>query len=103
MTDWIISLVPWWAWLAMAVTAVVVVWKLFGWQGALAALAGLVAVLGYGKGRNDAYRDERARADRRNLEAAKNRKDVDDEIDQLGSNDVSDRLARWMRDDPDAR
>lgn len=51
MIDWLISLVPWWAWLAMAVTAVAVVWRIFGWQGALAAAAGLVAALSYGKGR----------------------------------------------------
>lgn len=51
MIDWLISLVPWWAWLAMAVTAVAVVWRIFGWQGALAAAAGLIAALSYGKGR----------------------------------------------------
>jgi hypothetical protein len=51
MIDWIISLVPWWAWLAMAVTAVVVVWRFFGWQGALAAAAAFLAALSYGKGR----------------------------------------------------
>lgn len=98
MIDWLISLVPWWAWLAAAVTAVVVVWRFFGWQGALAAAAGLLAALSYGKGRNDAYRDERARRDRQNLEASKTRKEIDDEIDQLGSNGVDERLARWLRD-----
>lgn len=51
MIDWAISLVPWWAWLAMAVTAVVVVWRFFGWQGALAAAAAFLAALSYGKGR----------------------------------------------------
>lgn len=51
MIDWAISLVPWWAWLAVAVAAVVVVWRFFGWQGALAAAAAFVAALSYGKGR----------------------------------------------------
>ena len=98
MIDWAISLVPWWAWLAMAVTAVVVVWRFFGWQGALAAAAGFLAALSYGKGRAEALRDERARSDRNNLQAAKDRKEIDDEIDQLGSDDIDQRLARWLRD-----
>lgn len=51
MIDWIISLVPRWAWLAMAVTAVVAIWRFFGWQGALAAAAAFLAALSYGKGR----------------------------------------------------
>lgn len=102
MMDWIINLVPWWVWLITAITAVAIVWRLIGWQGAVAAAIALVAALSYGKGRNEAYRDERAKVDRRNLEAAKTRKDIDDEVDQLGSNDVDERLRHWMRDN-DAR
>lgn len=51
MIDWLISLVPWWVWLTAAIVAVVAVWRLFGWQGALAAAAGFIAALSYGKGR----------------------------------------------------
>lgn len=101
MFDWLISLVPWWVWLALAIAAVVAVWRLFGWQGALAAAAGFIAALSYGKGRGDALQQEQARTDRQNLEASKTRKEIDDEIDQLGSNDVDERLARWMRDGKD--
>jgi hypothetical protein len=99
MTDWLISLVPWWAWLALAVTAVVVVYRLLGWRGALAAAAGLMAVIGYGKGRHDESLAERNRRDRENLKASQNRKEIDDAIDQLGSNDLDERYSRWMRDD----
>ncbi|CAN7596451.1 hypothetical protein [Devosia sp. LjRoot3] len=35
----------------MAVTAVVAIWRFFGWQGALAAAAAFLAALSYGKGR----------------------------------------------------
>lgn len=100
MIDWLISLVPWWAWLTAALAAVAVIWRFFGWKGALAALAA-GAALSYGKGRADVLRDEQARSDRNNLQAAKDRKEIDDEIDQLGSNDVDERLARWMRDGKD--
>jgi hypothetical protein len=51
MIDWLLSLVPWWVWLTLAIAAVVAVWRLFGWQGALAAAAGFLAALSYGKGR----------------------------------------------------
>ena len=99
MMDWLVSLIPWWVWLCLAAAVVGVVWRVAGWQGALAAVAGLLAVLTYGKGRTDAYRDERAALDRRNAQAMKDREDVDDEIADLGSNDVDERFARWMRDD----
>lgn len=51
MIDWLISLVPWWAWLAMGVIAIGFVWRLFGWQGALAAAVGTITAMSYGKGR----------------------------------------------------
>jgi hypothetical protein len=99
MMDWLLNLIPWWAYLIAGAVAVVAVWRLLGWQSALAALAGLVAILGYGKGRNDAYRDAQGRSDQNNLKASRNRKEIDDEIDQLGSNDIDERLSRWLRDD----
>ncbi len=100
--DWLLSLIPWWAWLLAAAVAIGTVWRLLGWQGAVVAAAGLLAAFGYGKGRYDAARDSQAATDRRNAQAMKDRKDVDDEIADLGSNDVDERFARWMRDD-DAR
>lgn len=51
MIDWIINLVPWWGWLIAAAIALGAAWRLLGWQGALVAAAGLLAALGYGKGR----------------------------------------------------
>jgi hypothetical protein len=97
--DWLLSLVPWWLYLIAAAVAVGGVWRLLGWQGAVVAAAGFLAAFGYGKGRYDAMRDERAANDRRNNQAMKDRKEIDDEITGLGSNDVDERFARWMRDD----
>lgn len=51
MTDWIMSIVPWWAWLIAVAIVIGAVWRLFGWQSALVAAAGFIAALGYGKGR----------------------------------------------------
>lgn len=97
--DWVLSLVPWWAWLLAAAVAIGAAWRLLGWQGAVAAAAGFIAVFGYGKGRADASRDAQATIDRRNSKASQARKDIDDEVDQLGSNDLDSRYRQWLRDD----
>ncbi|UXN73361.1 hypothetical protein N8D56_21175 [Devosia sp. A8/3-2] len=52
--NWLLDLVPWWAWLLLAAVSVGTAWRLLGWQGALVAAAGLLAAPGYGKGRADA-------------------------------------------------
>lgn len=36
---------------------------------------------------------------KRRLESAKQRKEIDDEVQNLGSNDVDQSFARWVRDD----
>lgn len=102
MMDWVISLVPWWAWLLLAAAAIGAAWRLLGWQGALVATAGLLAALGYGKGRADAVGQERARIREQNLQSMKDRKETDDEVADLGSNDLDSRYRDWLRDD-DAR
>lgn len=100
--DWLLSLIPWWAWLIAAAIAVGTVWRLLGWQGAVVAAAGLLAVLGYGKGRYDAAREQRAATDRRNTQAMKDRKEIDDDVSEMGSNDLDSAYQRWLRDN-DAR
>jgi hypothetical protein len=99
MIDWLISLVPWWAWLLAAAVAIGAAWRLLGWQGALVAGGALLAVLGYGKGRAEGVADERGRTRDRNLDAMKDRKEIDDEVADLGSNDLDERYRRWLSDD----
>jgi len=96
--DWLISLVPWWVWLLAAAVAVGAVWRALGWQGAVVAAAGLLAAFGYGKGRYDAVRDEQAANDRRNMNAMKDRKEIDDDVGQMGSADLDSAYVRWLRD-----
>lgn len=97
MMEWLISLVPWWLYLAAPIIAVVVVWRLLGWQGALAAAASMVAALSYGKGRAEGKAIIEAEQNRARLDAVKRRKEVDDDVKALGSNDVDERLKRWNR------
>lgn len=95
---WLLDLVPWWAWLLLAAVAVGTVWRLLGWQGALVAAAGLLAAMGYGKGSADASREAQSRIDWRNAEATKHRKEIDDEVDQMGSTDLDSNYSKWLRD-----
>ena len=97
MFEWLISLVPWQAWLAAVIVAVVAVWRFFGWQGALAAAAGFIVALSYGKGRAEGKAIIEAEQDRARLDAVKRRNAVDDDVKSLGAQDVDERLKRWNR------
>lgn len=99
MFDWLISLVPWQAWALLIAAAIGAVWWLLGWRGAIAAAGLLLPVLGFRWATNLGAERERSKATDRNLNAMKDRKEIDDEVDNLGSNDVDERFARWMRDD----
>lgn len=66
-----------------------------------AAGLGLVLVaigIAFLKGRKAGVEHVEAEQTKRRIEALQDRKAVDDEIKNLGSNDVDQRLARWMRD-----
>lgn len=78
MMDWLLSLIPWWAYLLAAAVVIGAVWRLLGWHGAIAAAAGFLAAFGYGKGRVDAYRDEQSRQSK----ARDNLQEHYDEIDR---------------------
>lgn len=57
------------------------------------------AFAAYWRIREDGKNAVRLEQQRRNAEAVKDRKEIDDEVADLGSNDVDERFARWMRDD----
>tara|TARA_R110000851_G_C13102466_1_gene568868 strand:- start:6286 stop:6585 length:300 start_codon:yes stop_codon:yes gene_type:complete len=99
MFEWLISLVPWWAWALAAVAAVVAVQVTFGWKAAMGAAIGLLPVLGLLYGRKQGAEAERAKRDRQALDHIAIRKETDDEIDQIGHADVDERLSRWNRDE----
>lgn len=67
--------------------------KITGWAAAVAAaLAILWAV--YSKGGTD----EKARATEQHLKAVTKAKEVENEVDALGGDDLDRRLSKWMRD-----
>jgi hypothetical protein len=64
------------------------------------AIAGAVIVaigIAFLRGRKAGIDHIEAEQDRRRLESMKQRKEVDDEIDALGAQDVDERLKRWNR------
>lgn len=72
--------------------------KLKGW----AAVAGLLALaigVAFIKGRSEGRKLFEARRTEQRIGAMKKRKELDDEISNLGSNDVDQRLVKWLRDD----
>ncbi len=97
MIDWIISLVPWWAWLIAALIAVVAIWRLLGWQGALVAAAGFIAALSYGKGRMEGKSIIEA-------EQKRKRDALQEEYDRIDAGPVDvDRAYQRLRDRSDRR
>ncbi len=68
-----------------------------------AALLGafFVAVaIAFLRGRRAGIERIEAEQNRRRIEAVKTRKDIDDDVANLGSNDVDAGLAKWLRDRP---
>lgn len=96
---WLLSLVPWWAWAALAVLIVGAVQALFGWRAALGAAVPVLAALGLGWARNLGVEAERTRRDREALDHVRIRKDIDDDVAEMGSQDIDQNLARWNRDE----
>ena len=45
MIDWLLGILPWWAWALAAGAALGLAWRVFGWQGMLGAA---VAVMSFG-------------------------------------------------------
>ena len=68
---------------------------------ALGIVGAVIVAIGIAflKGRRVGIEHIEAEQSARRIQSMKDRKEVDDEVDQLGSNDVDERFARWMRDD----
>lgn len=69
-----------------------------------AALCGAFFValaIAFIKGRSAGVEHMESEQQARRIEAMKARKEVDDEVANLGSNDIDAGLAKWLRDRPD--
>lgn len=59
--DWLFHLVPWWAWLVIAVPIGFVAFKYLGFNGTVAVLGAAAAAALYGKGRKAGAEVEQAK------------------------------------------
>ncbi|MGH8815240.1 MAG: hypothetical protein ACREX5_01520 [Achromobacter pestifer] len=96
--DWLLNLIPWWAWLLLAAIAIGAVWRLFGWRGAVAAAGLILPVLGFRWSVGMGAERERARQ-------AKARDNLQEHYDEIDRQDIDpsgsyDRL-RGMQHDKD--
>lgn len=98
MFEWLLTLIPWWAYALAGAIAIGAVWRLFGWRGAVAAAGAILPVLGFGWARNLGVEQERARRDREVLDHVVIRNEVEDDIADMGAQDVDQELAKWNRD-----
>lgn len=72
--------------------------KIQGWAAIVGvALLGLAAA--YWRIREDGKNAVRSEQEKRRLESMQQRKEIDDEVDQMGAADVDANFTRWMRDD----
>lgn len=55
--------------------------------------------LAFWRGRAAGIQHIEAEQTRHRLESMRQRKEIDDEVDRLGGDDVDSRLNRWLRDD----
>lgn len=65
----------------------------------LAILAGFIAAMGWGfRQRIAGAKAERDKQAKHRLDAIKDRKELDDEVADLGHADLDDRFKRWLQD-----
>lgn len=76
----LLDLLPWYVWLVLALAIVVVVYRVFGWQWALAAAGGLLALLFYKTGREQGREAVREEVKEKDQERAIEIRDVAAEV-----------------------
>ena len=71
--------------------------KIKGWAAAVGLIAFALGVAFF-KGRSAGIQHIESEQTKRRLEALKDRKAVDDEVENLGSGDLDSRYREWLRD-----
>lgn len=101
MTDiilFLLGIVPWPVWAVLAVALVLAVQFLWGWKPAIGALIALLPLAGYFWGRKRQAEIDQAKRDREALQDARYRREVDQDVAEMGAQDVANELRNWNRD-----
>lgn len=94
----LLGMVPWPIWAGLAAAVLLAIQFLWGWKAAVSALITLLPLAGYFWGRKRQSEIDQAQRDRDALRDARYRRDVDQDIAQMGSQDVANELREWNRD-----
>jgi hypothetical protein len=94
----LLGMVPPIVWAALILMALLLVQFVWGWKATIAAVISLLPVLGYLWGRKRQAEIDQARRDSEALQDVRYRNQVDQEISEMGAQDISEELSRWNRD-----
>lgn len=95
----LLGMVPWPAWAVLALVAVCLIQFVWGWKATVAAVISLLPVVGYFWGRKRQAEIDQVRQAQEALRHVEIRREVEHEIDGLGSQDVDERLKGWNRNE----
>lgn len=95
----LLGMVPWPAWAVLVLVAICLVQFVWGWKATVAAVISLLPVLGYFWGRKRQAEIDQAKRDRDALRHVQTRREVEQDVKDLGSNDVAEELKRWNRNE----
>lgn len=95
----LLGMVPPIVWAVLILMALLLVQFVWGWKATIAAVISLLPVLGYFWGRKRQAEIDRAKRDREALDHVIIRRDVEEDVKDLGSQDVAEELRRWNRNE----
>lgn len=95
MINWLLSSVPVWFWIGLAIFAAAILFRLLGWRGSAAFLAAALPFVAYAWGK----RDERDRTIERERAKAERLKRFKQQADALTEDELRKELQRWIVDD----
>lgn len=93
----LLGMVPWPVWAVLALVAVCLVQFVWGWKATIAAVISLLPILSYLWGRKRQAEIDQAKRDREALDHVIIRREVEEDVKDLGSQDVAEELKRWNR------
>jgi hypothetical protein len=94
----LLGMVPPIVWVVLGLVVLMLVQFVWGWRATIAAVVSLLPILGYFWGRKRQSEIDQAKRDREALQDARYRRKVDQNVSEMGAQDVSEELSRWNRD-----
>ena len=97
MADWILDLIPLWAWIVIAAFAAFALWRVLGLRGALAAIGAAAALLAYRQGRKAGGADALRKQKRADDKAVKDHDRIKADTDRMSDDQLDASNDPWLR------